>query len=224
MHTGRRERMRARFKSEGLENFADHEVLEMLLYAVQTRGDTNALAHTLLESFGSLRGVLEAPMENLQQVDGVGTQASLLMSLLVPMFRRYQKAVAMERPFLFRQNLVNQYCLGLLSGLRDEYLYLLSISANGKLNGQQLLAKGNPSEVWAYPRRVVEAALNHNAQHVILCHNHPAGDATPSRQDIEATLMLYEALKTMEIQLQDHVIVGDGETYSMAQQGHLPDK
>jgi len=207
--------------AEGLDSFADHEVLELLLYAARPQGDTNPLAHALIDTFGSLRGVLEAPPDMLMQVKGIGSQAAALIGMLVPMFRRYQMALAMEHPFLFRAELAAQYCEGLLSGLRDEHLYSLFISASGKLNGQQLLAKGNSGEVWAYPRRVVEAAIHANAQHVILCHNHPGGSATPSRQDIEVTLHLARTLRTMEINLQDHIIVGDGETYSMAVRGDL---
>lgn len=222
MHTGHRERMRNRFMVEGLDSFADHEVLELLLYAAHTQCDTNAMAHALINTFGSLRGVLEASPEALMQVRGIGSQAAALIGMMVPMFRRYQMTLAMEQPFLFRAEMAAQYCRGLLSGLRDEHLYLLCMSASGKLTGQHLLAKGNPGEVWAYPRKMVEAALHANAQHVILCHNHPGGSATPSAQDVEVTKHLAKMLRTMGIQLQDHIVVGDGETYSMAVRGDLP--
>lgn len=221
VHAGHRERMRNRFVMEGLDSFADHEVLELLLYAAYAQGDTNPLAHALIDAFGSLRAVLEATPDMLMKVEGVGLQTAAMIGMLVPMFRRYQMTLAMDQPFLFRAEMATLYCKGLLSGLRNEYLYALFLSASGKLVGQQLLAKGNPSEVWTYPRKVVEAALRANAQHVILCHNHPGGNATPSRQDVEVTHHLQKTLQAVEIQLQDHIIVGDDETYSMALRGDL---
>ncbi len=215
MHEGHRHRLRERFRREGLENFEPHEVLELLLFYARARGDVNPLAHALLDTFGSLRGVLEAPVEQLMSVSGVGEETATLIAAMVPMFRRYELCICEERKRLRNCVEVKDYCQALLTGLRKERFYVLSVSTQMRLVGQRMLAEGSLSEVAAYPRLVVETALNHNAYGVILCHNHPGGDVRPSVGDVEVTRSLEMVLSRMGIMLIDHVIVSDGQVYSM---------
>ena len=217
MHEGHRHRLRERFRREGLENFEPHEVLELLLFYARARGDVNPLAHKLLDTFGSLRGVLEAPMEQLMSVRGVGEETAALIASIVPMFRRYELCICEERKRLRNFGEVREYCRALLTGLRKERFYVLSVSTQMQVIGQRIVAEGSLSEVPAYPRQVVETALNHNAYGVILCHNHPGGDVRPSRGDIDVTCNLEIVLSRLGIALIDHVIVSDGQVYSMVE-------
>ncbi len=215
MHEGHRQRLRDRFRREGLENFAPHEVLELLLFYTRARGNVNPLAHKLLETFGSLRGVLEAPVEQLTAVDGVGEETASLLALTVPLFRRYELCLCEEKRKLKQYHEVEDYCRALLTGLRKERFYVISVSTQMRVLGQRMIAEGDLTEVMAYPRLVVETALNQNAYGVILCHNHPGGEAIPSLGDVDVTRELEALLAKLGIGLMDHIIVADGQTYSM---------
>lgn len=219
MHEGHRGRVRDRFRREGLENFAPHEVLELLLYYTRARGDTNPLAHRLLDTFGSLKGVLETPVEQLCQVPGVGEETATLLSMMVPLFRRYEMCLCEEKKRLKSYRDSEEYCRALLTGLRKERFYVISVSVQMQVLGCRVVSEGSITEVVTYPRLVLEAALNHNAYGVILCHNHPGGEAVPSPGDQEVTLELERALSMVDIVLLDHLIVADGGIYSMARHG-----
>lgn len=219
MHDGHRRRLRERFRLEGLEGFAAHEALELLLFYARARGDVNPLAHRLLEVFGSLKGVLEAPVDQLCAVEGVGEETATLISLMVPMFRRYEMCLCEESKRLVHYSDVQAYCRALLTGLRKERFYVISMSSQMKVLGQRIVGEGSLSEVPAYPRLVVETALNHNAYGVILCHNHPGGDAVPSIGDVDVTRELETVLSRLGIALMDHIIVADNRAYSMVQHG-----
>ncbi|MBQ2954203.1 MAG: DNA repair protein RadC [Clostridia bacterium] len=221
MHNGHRQRMRERFRKEGLEGFAPHEVLELLLYYARARGDVNPLAHQLLDTFGSLKGVLEAGQEQLLRVKGVGEETAALLGLMLPLFRRYQEELCSQRTSLRNCAAAEQYCKALMAGLRHERLYLLSISTSRMLVGTRAIGEGVLNEVPAYPRRVVEAALNHNAYGIILCHNHPGGYAEPSSADLAMTEQIEALMSHLGMRLVDHIIVSGNTTYSMSQHGHL---
>ncbi len=216
MHDGHRHRMRERFRKEGLEAFAPHEVLELLLFYTRPRGDVNPLAHRLLDTFGNLRGVLEAPVDQLCTVSGIGEETAVLISMLVPFFRRYECCLGEETQRLANYRQVIDYCRGLLLGLRKERFYVICVSPKMMLLGQRIVGEGDLSEVPAYPRQVLETALSLNAYGVILCHNHPGGPARPSDGDLAVTRRMETLLTQVGIRLVDHVIVADQGTYSMA--------
>ena len=219
MHDGHRRRLRERFRLEGLENFAPHEVLELLLFYARARGDVNPLAHRLLEVFGTLRGVLEAPVDQLCAVEGIGEETAALISLMVPMFRRYEMCLCEKSRKLARYSEVQRYCTALMAGLRKERFYVICVSSQMRVLGQRLIAEGSLSEVPAYPRLVVETALNQNAYGIILCHNHPGGEAIPSMGDVDVTRELGAVLAKLGIALMEHIIVADNDCYSMIQHG-----
>ena len=221
MHHGHRKRMRERFRQEGLEGFAPHEILELLLFYARARGDVNPLAHKLLDAFGSLKGVLEASPEQLMAVEGVGEETATFLGMMVPVFRKYQECLSDVGATLFRRVDAEKYCQALMAGLRKERLYLICLSSACKVLGRRLLSEGSIDEVPAYPRLVVETALNYNAYFVILCHNHPGGIAEPSAADLDTTLLLEAVLKHLGMCLIDHIIVAGNSTYSMNQHGKL---
>ena len=224
MHEGHRGRMRERFRAEGLDGFAPHEALELLLFYGRARGNVNPLAHELIDTFGSLKGVLEARPEQLMAVKGVGEESATLISMIVPLFRQYQACVRKEKPQIRNITDAKAYCVSLLDGWRTERFYAICLSATGRVLGQRLISVGDLSEVSAYPRQVVEMALNYNAHAVIICHNHPGGNLGPSEDDRKSTKWIESLLKAMDITLLDHVIVASGEAYSMTQHGDLTDR
>ncbi len=221
MHEGHRGRMRERFRKEGLEGFAPHEVIELLLFYGRARGDVNPLAHTLLDTFGSLKGVLEASPEQLMAVKGVGEEIATLLSLMLPMFRRYSACLCEEKKYIRNVTDAAEYCKALLSGWRSERFYVISISLDNQLLGHRLVAEGTLLEAPAYPRIMMEAVLNHNAHSVVFCHNHPSGICLPSPEDIVTTRRMMTLLAEIDVVLLDHIIVAGDQTYSMSSHGDL---
>lgn len=222
LHEGHREKLRNRFiQDKGFENFEDHQILELLLFYANSRKDTNPLAHELLDQFGSLKGVLEARPEQLMTVSGIGDQAATLISMVVPLTRVWHRC-AMESPVrIGNSREAESYCLSILAGERTERFYVVSLNAQCKVLGRRKISEGSLSEVSAYPRMVMETALNYNAHSVLLCHNHPGGTCAPSPEDITSTIQLQQLLNGVGILVLDHIIVANDKTYSMIQHGDI---
>ena len=222
MHAGHRERMRDRFiRDKGFENFEDHQILELLLFYSNARGDTNPLAHELLDQFGSLKGVLEARPEQLMQVKGIGKQQATLISMVVPLTRVWNRCAMNEPERIGNSREAEKYCLSILAGERTERFYVVSLNAKCCILGRRKISEGSLSEVSAYPRMVMETALNYNAHSVLLCHNHPGGTCAPSAEDISSTIQLQRLLNGVGILVLDHIIVAGDRTYSMIQHGDI---
>ena len=221
-HAGHRKKLRLRYMNEkGFEHFQDHQILELLLFYANPRGDTNPIAHELLSTFGTLKNVLEASPAQLMTVHGVGENAATLLSMVVPLTRVWHRC-AMETPSRIASTRdAASYCLSLLAGLRSERFYVVCLNAQCQLLGQRCISEGTLSEVAAYPRSVVETALNLNAHSVLLCHNHPGGTCAPSREDVASTLQLQRILSALGIVLLDHIIVAGPNTYSLMQHGDI---
>lgn len=221
-HDGHRSRMRQRFAQTALEGFADHEVLELLLFYAIPRRDVNPLAHRLLDTFGSLSNVFEAPPEQLKQVPGMGESAASLISMVVPLFRRYNASLASVRAHFANRRDCARYCLSLLAGKQKEHFYVIGLDASSDVIGTSLICTGDLSEVPAYPRQVMQAVMRLNAHSVVFCHNHPGGNLVPSRADAEATMMLIEALNTVNVGVLDHVIISRDRYLFMSDLGGFP--
>ncbi len=221
IHDGHRKRLRERYRREGLDTFAPHEVLELLLMYGRARGDVNPVAHRLLDTFGSLKGVLEADAEQLLQVEGVGEETATLLSLALPLFRRYSACLCEERKRIASTQEAEAYCRALLNGRRVECCYAILLSSANDVITVRRIAEGTLTEVAAYPRTVVEAALSSSASAVILCHNHPGGSSTPSAADISLTQRLAAVLEALDIRLHDHIIIAAGDSCSLRQLGVL---
>lgn len=219
VHDGHRQRKKQQFREHGLEAFAEHEALELLLYYAIPRQDTNPIAHRLLEHFGSLEGVFSAPLTELQKVEGVGENAATLIRLLFPLCRRVRTAGTKHEIILNSHESIGAYFLELFLGERREVFYEACLDAKGKLLACYRVAEGNADQVTVNLRRIVENALNANASLVLLSHNHPSGVALPSREDNQTTLQIKQALDNIGVRLVDHIIVADGDFVCLRDNG-----
>ena len=219
IHDGHRAKMRQRFLKGGLENFADHEALELLLYYAIPRRDTNPIAHALMERYGSLSAVLAAPVDDLKKVEGVGESAAVLLKMIPQLTQKARLAEA-ER-VLNSSDRAGTFLLELLAGQTHEEVYVLCLDRKGKLITYKRLGEGGISSAGLDIRKLVECAILSSASPVLLAHNHPRGLALPSNDDFTATDRAREALKNIDVQLADHIIVADGDFVSLADSGYL---
>ena len=225
IHDGHRQRLKNRFREEGLDHFEEHEVLELLLYYTIPRRDTNPIAHELLRKFGTLAQVLDARPEELAKVDGVGDSAATFLSLITSVGRYYLVNRTMQETILPSVEKCGHYLVPFFHGRRNEMVYILCLDAKCKVLCCKEMGEGSVNSAGVPIRRIVEAALGANATSVVLAHNHPSGFAVPSGEDIQTTRRVALALDAVEIQLVDHIIVSDDDFVSLAQSGfYNPEK
>lgn len=222
VHKGHRENVRRRFLIGGLEVFAPHEILEFLLFYSIPQKDTNPLAHRLLERFGTLFGVLSAPVEELKSVEGVGERTAIMLSAIFQVARwirldQIQKAGVN----FFNAEEAKTYCEEMFYGEHTETVYQLCLNQRGNLVIRHNMTNGNIVSVSMDIRTLVANAILSHATIVILAHNHPGGDATPSKEDCAATRSIMEAFSKVNIHLLDHIIVGEHDAVSMREAGFL---
>lgn len=221
IHDGHRNRLRQRFVQDGLDNFDEINVLELMLFYCIPRKDTNDLAHRLLNKFGSLANTLDASVEELAKVDGIGENAAIFLSLFSAVSRFYQVQRADLGQPLTSVDAFSSVLLPKFIGRRNEMVYLLCLDAKCKMICCRLIGEGNVNSASISARKIVEVALAVNATSVVLAHNHPSGLAIPSAADINTTLNIGRALQAVDVDLVDHLVVADNETVSMVQSGYF---
>ncbi len=214
-HAGHRQRMKERFRKDGLSAFAPHEVLELVLFYASPRGNVNELAHHLLDHFGSLHAVFDADVAQLCKVDGIGLESATLITVFMQVFRSIEKSRAGNKIVLNNRRVAEEHCMRLLSGCRYENFYVVCMDGQMQVICDVLIAKGSLSEVPAYPRVIADVVLRHNAHSVLLCHNHPGGSPVPSQGDVDITRQLTTLLQGLEVVVVDHVIVAHDKALSM---------
>ena len=217
IHEGHRQRLKDRFRREGLDNFDELYVLELLLFYCIPRKDTNPIAHRLLEQFGSLTAILEASPEELEKVEGINTSASTFLSLITQVGRYYQVRRAEPGDILRTSDQCGNYLMPYFFGRDTETVFMLCLDAKCKVICCKKVGEGNVNSANIPIRRVVEMALSANATSVVLAHNHPSGLALPSADDVQTTLRVSAALETVEITLADHIVVCGDDYISMVQ-------
>ena len=219
IHKGHRERLKQRFLEEGLDNFTDIQVLELLLFFAIPVKDTNPLAHALLDHFGSLSQVLEADVEELKKVPGIKDHAATLLALVTQLCRYYQVSSAQQNQVLTTLEDCGRYLVPRFFGRTKETVFLLCLDAKCKVLCCKEIGEGSVNSASISARKVVETALAANATTVVLAHNHPSGIAVPSNEDIQTTQRIAAALYAVEIHLADHIVVAEGDYVSMVQSG-----
>jgi len=219
IHAGHRQRLKERFLKDGLDNFEEHQVLELLLFYGIPQRDTNEIAHELIRKFGSLSRVLEATPEELSQVKYVGDNVTTLFKLITAVARYYQVSCAMREEILPTIEACGRYLVPFFYQRPYETVFLLCLDAKCKVLCCEKVGEGGINSAGVPVRRIVELALKSNATAVILAHNHPSGLAIPSGEDVQTTCRVAMALDAVEISLVDHIIVADQDWVSLAQSG-----
>lgn len=219
IHAGHRQRLKERFLKDGLDNFEEHQVLELLLFYGIPQRDTNEIAHELIRKFGSLSKVLEATPEELAEVKYVGDNVTTLFKLITAVARYYQVSCAMREVILPTIESCGRYLVPFFYQRPNETVFLLCLDAKCKVLSCEKVGEGGVNSAGIPIRKIVEMALKANATSVILAHNHPSGLAIPSGEDIQTTRRVAMALDAVEIVLADHIIVADNDWTSMVQSG-----
>lgn len=220
IHAGHRERLKERYLVEGLDNFNQINVLELLLFYCVQRKDTNPLAHRLLDRFGSLFDVLNASAEELMQVDGVTKHIATFLSMISDLNRYCAVNNATKVKILTSTEDTCKFITPFFENRKNETVFIACLDAKSKVLCCKNMGEGSVNSANISVRKIVETAINANATSVILAHNHPSGVALPSNEDIQTTAHLARALNLVDIILADHIIVAEGDSVSMLQSGY----
>ena len=219
--TGHRARMRGKLLDKGSRALSDLELLEMLLYAGNRRGDTKPLAKALMKRFGSLSAILRAPVPKLRDIRGMGDASLAALKVVEAAGLHLSHSDIENRHVLTSWSEVQHFCLTRLAHEPVEHFMMLCLDNRNRLIAEETLSTGTVDQTPVYVREVINAALRHHAKAVILVHNHPSGETEPSRADIEMTLELRTALALVTVTLHDHLIVAGSEVVSFKSLGLL---
>jgi DNA repair protein RadC len=218
---GHRERMRDRLLERGADGLADYELIEMLLFFAQPKGDTKPVAKRLINRFGSYSGVLCAPVLDLEEVRGVGRHSIAAIKLVHAGAVRLARAEVMNRLVLGNWDQLMNYLQAAMARERVEQFRVLFLDTKNQLIADEVQGRGTINHTPVYPREVTRRALELHAAALILVHNHPSGDPTPSMADIEMTTQMQRVLQSLGISLHDHIIVGNGRWTSLKKEGFI---
>ena len=216
LHAGHRDRLKKRFDAVGERGFEDHTLLELLLFYGVPQKDTNPIAHRLIERFGSLPAVLEAPARELMQVEGVGENVARLLKVTQAMrCRCTQQQTARQKVVLNSSLKAGEYLCSLLQGRETEALLLVCLDAGKAVRHCERLASSVSDSISPTLRQIAQMCVNRNVHDIILAHNHPSGLVHPSREDIVMTRKAQDFLQEIGVNLLDHFVITDKEFYSM---------
>jgi len=220
-HLGHRARMRGKLLTAGPDALLDHELLEMVLFLALPRRDTKPIARALLARFGSFANALSAPLQDLREIEGLGEAGAAALRTVQAAALRLARAEVLDRPVLNNWDRLLAYLTAALSRERVEQFRVLFLDTRNRLIADEAQARGTVNHTPVYPREVVRRALELQATALILVHNHPSGDPSPSRADIEMTREVKAAADSLGIVLHDHLIVGHGRHLSFRREGLL---
>ncbi len=212
---GHRERLRKRFENSGFSGFHDYEVLEFLLTFIFRQGDVKPLAKELIKTFGSFSNVLDATVEDLETINGMGKASALsLHAFRQTMAYYFQNHITVDKEQITKMSTLIEMLRANIGHRQNEILFAVFLNAKNEVITTQELGEGTISQAPAHPRKIVEVALKQKATSIILAHNHPGGIAEPSEHDENMTAEIQKALALVEISLQDHIILANNDYYS----------
>ncbi|MCL2287326.1 MAG: DNA repair protein RadC [Firmicutes bacterium] len=217
IHANHRQRMRKRYQEHGIDNFHDHEVLEILLYYCYPRCDTNEIAHKMLKEFKTLQHLFDANVETIMARLGCSENVAVLMSLMPAIAKRYLRSKWGSKVAINEPKTAGEYAIDLFVGEQVETFYVLCLDTQLRINRAAQIAKGTIDEVPVFTRELVRTVLDYHAANVILIHNHPGGSITPSHNDNALTTRVKDALKLINVPVIDHIIVAGDKYFSYAQ-------
>ncbi|UYV37428.1 DNA repair protein RadC [Rhodobacteraceae bacterium D3-12] len=216
-----RQRLRARFLSGGAAALPDYEMLELVLFRAIPRRDVKPIAYKLLETFGDFNGVVAAPPERLSEVSGIGEAVICELKIVEAAAHRLARSRVMQRPVVSSWDALIDYCHTAMAHRDIEQFRVLYLDRKNVLIADEEQARGTVDHVPVYPREVVKRALQINASALILVHNHPSGDPTPSPEDISMTAKIDDAAQALGLTLHDHLIIGKSTELSFRSEGLL---
>ncbi len=219
---GHRERLRERFSKSRFDGFHDYEVLEFLLTFIFRQGDVKPIAKDLIKRFGSFAQVLDAPVEELQQIKGMGKNSAISLAIFREAFAFYHKSnLVADKEQITKMSALVEMLRANIGHKPNEVMFAIFLNAKSEVLVIKELGEGTVSQAAAFPRKIVEEALMHKATSVILAHNHPGGIARPSEHDETITLEIQKALALLDVSLVDHIILTGNEYYSFNRSGLL---
>lgn len=218
-HSGHRARLRERFLKGGSAALADYELLEMLLYAASPRQDTKPLAKRLMKHFGSLNKVLHAPASELEEVEGVSVAAICALQIVKATQERGLREEASQGTIIQSWTALLDYCRISLGQKKTEEFRVLFLNHKHALLADEVQQHGTVNHAPVYPRELVKRALELGASAMILVHNHPSGDPTPSKDDVQITKQVIAAAGTLGISVHDHLVIAGKSHYSFKSNG-----
>jgi DNA repair protein RadC len=216
-----RKRIKERFRTQGLEPFRPYEALELMLTYAIAQKDLKPLAKDLLERFGSFQHVLEAPVEQLTQVDGIGEHAALLIKLFRECSQYYLRTTIKKLAVISSPVELVTYCKAAMAHLPDEQFRVVYLNAKNQVLADEVVQTGTVDQTAVYPRKIIELALQQNAVAIILVHNHPSGNPDPSVHDRNLTASIVSAAATVDIRVHDHIVIGRHGYRSFREEGLL---
>ncbi len=216
---GHRKRLRERFLQSGLDAFLDYEVVELLLTLGTPRKDCKQQAKDAIEEFKTLRGVLEASPEELQEIRGVGPTHIFVIKFIQELAREFLKEQLLDRPYCRSSREVFDYLYHSMRDLKKEVFKVMFVDSQNHVVGIQDLFEGTLNASAVYPREIVQSAIKHNAAALIFVHNHPAGNPQPSDNDRQITQDLVFAGNILQVKVLDHIVIGDNSYFSFADAG-----
>lgn len=219
LHTGHRKRLRERFIKTGAESLADYELLEMILFPAKPIGDVKPMAKTLLATFKSFGGVLHADKEKLLAVEGVNEAAVVAIKVAKAATERLLKEEFSDKPIIKSWTQLLDYCRIHIGHQSHEEFHVLFLDNRLQLIADERQQRGTVNHTPVYPREVVKRALELGASSIILVHNHPSGDVTPSKEDVDITKLVINAAKPLGIEVHDHLIIGAKKHFSFKAKG-----
>lgn len=218
---GHRDRLRARFLESGSDALPDYELLELVLFLSQPRGDVKPLAWALLDQFGDLAHVAAAPIDRLCRVKGMGRRTAEALKVIEAAGHRMARARVMHRHVLSGWDALLDYCRTTMACSPREEFRVLYLDRKNHLIADECQARGTVDHVPVYPREVLKTALDHDASALILVHNHPTGDPTPSEADIVMTRQIEDGGRALGLVLHDHIVIGKGAEVSLRAEGYI---
>jgi DNA repair protein RadC len=219
---GHRKRLRHKFRTAGMDALHDYEVVELFLTCVIPRGDVKPRAKALLREFGSLRGIVDAEIGDLEKIRGMGTESAIVIKFIKEIAALYLMQKAKEKPQIACTSELFDFCRTAMGGKKDEEFCVIYLDAQNQIIAFETVQKGIANQAVVYPRQVLEKALQRKASAIILAHNHPSGHVRPSDADIRLTKTIQETARALDILVHDHIIIGENRFFSFREEGLMP--